>query len=106
MIKKFKYICSFFYSLCLVTVFLHMLIFRIIYIYFFIHRLLVVKEGSSEVQLFSIHSNPFNSNEFCVGGRSHYVRVYDRRKVSTSLYKLCPDHLVRCITILLMKKFT
>jgi len=47
------------------------------------------------VQLFSIHSNPFNSNEFCVGGRSHYVRVYDRRKVSTPLYKLCPDHLVR-----------
>ncbi|XP_029178295.1 DDB1- and CUL4-associated factor 8-like isoform X2 [Nylanderia fulva] len=56
-------------------------------------RLLVVKEGSSEVQLYSIHSNPFNSNEFCVGGRSHYVRVYDRRKVSTPLYKLCPDHL-------------
>lgn len=60
-------------------------------------RLLVVKEGSSEVQLFSIHSNPFNSNEFCVGGRSHYVRVYDRRKVTTPLYKLCPDHLVRRI---------
>ncbi|KYM99984.1 DDB1- and CUL4-associated factor 8 [Cyphomyrmex costatus] len=59
------------------------------------NKLLVVKEGSSEVQLFSIHSNPFNSNEFCVGGRSHYVRVYDRRKVSTPLYKLCPDHLVR-----------
>ncbi|XP_018313580.1 DDB1- and CUL4-associated factor 8 isoform X2 [Mycetomoellerius zeteki] len=57
------------------------------------NKLLVVKEGSSEVQLFSIHSNPFNSNEFCVGGRSHYVRVYDRRKVSTPLYKLCPDHL-------------
>ncbi|XP_018340404.1 PREDICTED: DDB1- and CUL4-associated factor 8-like isoform X2 [Trachymyrmex septentrionalis] len=57
------------------------------------NKLLVVKEGSSEVQLFSIHSNPFDSNEFCVGGRSHYVRVYDRRKVSTPLYKLCPDHL-------------
>ncbi|XP_072761358.1 DDB1- and CUL4-associated factor 8 [Anoplolepis gracilipes] len=58
-------------------------------------RLLVVKEGSSEVQLYSIHSNPFNSNEFCVGGRSHYVRVYDRRKVSTPLSKLCPDRLTR-----------
>ncbi|XP_077262259.1 DDB1- and CUL4-associated factor 8-like isoform X2 [Temnothorax americanus] len=57
------------------------------------NKLLVVKDGSSEVQLFSIHSNPFNSNEFCVGGRSHYVRVYDRRKASTPLYKLCPDHL-------------
>lgn len=57
------------------------------------NKLLVVKEGSSEVQLFSIHSNPFNSNELCVGGRSHYVRVYDRRKVSTPLHRLCPDHL-------------
>ncbi|XP_011049475.1 PREDICTED: DDB1- and CUL4-associated factor 8-like [Acromyrmex echinatior] len=57
------------------------------------NELLVVKEGSSEVQLFSIHSNPFNSNEFCIGGYSYYVRVYDRRKVLMPLYKLCPDHL-------------
>ncbi|XP_012540520.1 DDB1- and CUL4-associated factor 8 isoform X2 [Monomorium pharaonis] len=57
------------------------------------NKLLLVKENTSEVQLFSIHSNPFNSNEFCVGGRSHFVRVYDRRKVATPLYKLCPDHL-------------
>ncbi|XP_020288878.1 DDB1- and CUL4-associated factor 8 isoform X2 [Pseudomyrmex gracilis] len=57
------------------------------------NKLLVVKEGSSEVQLYSIHSNPFNSHEFCVGGRCHHVRVYDRRKVSTPLHKLYPDHL-------------
>ncbi|KAG5328834.1 DCAF8 factor, partial [Acromyrmex heyeri] len=57
------------------------------------NELLIVKEDSSEVQLFSIHSNPFNSNEFCVGGYSYYVRVYDRRKVLMQLYKLCPDHL-------------
>ncbi|XP_032685012.1 DDB1- and CUL4-associated factor 8-like [Odontomachus brunneus] len=56
-------------------------------------KLLVVKEDIAEVQLYSVHSNPFNSNEFCVAGRSHYVRVYDQRKVSTPLYKLCPDHL-------------
>nr|XP_012137619.1 PREDICTED: DDB1- and CUL4-associated factor 8 isoform X2 [Megachile rotundata] len=56
-------------------------------------KLLVVKDGSSNVPLYSVHSNPFNSNEFCVGGRSQIVRIYDRRKVSTSLYKLCPDHL-------------
>ncbi|XP_029677296.1 DDB1- and CUL4-associated factor 8-like [Formica exsecta] len=57
-------------------------------------RLLYVKEDSSRiVQLYSIHCNPFNSNEFCIGGRSQYVRVYDRRKVSTPLYKLCPNHL-------------
>ncbi|KAG5325571.1 DCAF8 factor, partial [Pseudoatta argentina] len=57
------------------------------------NELLIVKEDSSEVQLFSIHSNPFNSNEFCVGGYSYYVRVYDGRKVLMPLYKLCPDHL-------------
>ncbi|XP_014470208.1 PREDICTED: DDB1- and CUL4-associated factor 8-like [Dinoponera quadriceps] len=60
------------------------------------NKLLVVKDETSEVhtvQLYSVHSNPFSSNEFCVGGRSHYVRVYDQRKVSTPLYKLCPDHL-------------
>jgi hypothetical protein len=61
------------------------------------HRLLVVKEGTMEVQLYSIHFNPFNSNEFCVGGRSRYVKVYDRRKVSRSLYKLRPSHMVCCI---------
>ncbi|KAL0100338.1 hypothetical protein PUN28_019596 [Cardiocondyla obscurior] len=57
------------------------------------NKLLVVKEDSSEVQLYSIHSNPLNCNEFCVGGRSLYVRVYDRRKVSKPLYHLLPYHL-------------
>ncbi|XP_046140890.1 DDB1- and CUL4-associated factor 8-like [Osmia bicornis bicornis] len=56
-------------------------------------KLLAVKDGSSDVQLYSVHSNPLNSNEFCVGGRSQVVRIYDRRKVSAPLHKLCPDHL-------------
>lgn len=64
------------------------------YVLLFAFRLLVVKEDTSEVQLYSVHSDPSNSNEFCVGGRSHFVRVYDRRKMSTPLYQLRPDHLV------------
>lgn len=57
----------------------------------------MVKQDAVKVQLYSIHSNPFNSNEFCVGGRSRYVKVYDRRKVSRPLYKLCPSHMVRYV---------
>lgn len=52
-------------------------------------KLLVVRD----VQLYSVHSHPLNSNEFCVAGLSRAVRIYDRRKVSTPLHKLCPDHL-------------
>ncbi|XP_046738316.1 DDB1- and CUL4-associated factor 8-like isoform X2 [Diprion similis] len=55
--------------------------------------LLTLKEGQSQVAIYSINSNPFNSNEFCLGGRDQYVRLYDKRKVSTPLYKLCPKHL-------------
>ncbi|CAK9830199.1 DDB1- and CUL4-associated factor 8 [Anthophora retusa] len=57
-------------------------------------RLLVVREGSSRVRLYTVHSNPLKSNEFCVGGRSQAVRIYDRRKLSTPVCKLCPDHLI------------
>ncbi|KAG7197449.1 hypothetical protein KM043_013299 [Ampulex compressa] len=57
-------------------------------------KLLIVRDSSSAIQLYSVHSNPLNSNQFCVGGRSQAVRIYDRRKVSTPIYKLCPDHLV------------
>ena len=55
-------------------------------------KLLMVKDGSSFVELYSISSNPLNSNEFCVAGRSKTVRIYDRRKVTTPLYKLGPKH--------------
>ncbi|XP_033225639.1 DDB1- and CUL4-associated factor 8-like [Belonocnema kinseyi] len=56
-------------------------------------KLLVVKEEVQEVQLYSIHSNPLNSNEFCIGGRTQAVRVYDRRKITTPVHKLCPSHM-------------
>ncbi|CAL7933171.1 unnamed protein product [Xylocopa violacea] len=56
-------------------------------------KLLVVKDGTSPVQLYSVHSNPLKSNEFCVSGRSQSVRIYDRRNVSTPVHQLCPKHL-------------
>ncbi|XP_018368353.1 PREDICTED: DDB1- and CUL4-associated factor 8-like [Trachymyrmex cornetzi] len=56
-------------------------------------ELLVVKQGALKlkVALFSINSNPSNSNEFCISGRSYCVMVYDRRKVSKPLCKLWPE---------------
>lgn len=54
----------------------------------------MVKDGSSHVQLYSVHCNPLKSNEFCVGGRSQSVRIYDRRNVSAPVHELCPEHLV------------
>lgn len=63
------------------------------------HRLVTTKENEKKVPLYSIHSNPTNSNQFCVGGRDHYIRVYDKRKIAADVddgvyKKLCPDHLV------------
>ena len=44
-------------------------------IYFNTHfRLAITKEGDKKIPLYSIHSNPANSYEFCVGGRDHYIR--------------------------------
>ncbi|GFN86123.1 Ddb1- and cul4-associated factor 8-like [Plakobranchus ocellatus] len=63
------------------------------------HKLVTAKENDKKVPLYSIHSNPCDSYQFCVGGRDHYIRVYDKRKISEQsdggvLKKLCPDHLV------------
>ncbi|RUS86044.1 hypothetical protein EGW08_006198 [Elysia chlorotica] len=63
------------------------------------HKLVTAKENDKKVPLYSIHCNPTDSNQFCVGGRDHYIRVYDKRKISEHadggvLKKLCPHHLV------------
>nr|CAD7444906.1 unnamed protein product [Timema bartmani] len=57
------------------------------------NKLLNVKEGERKISLYSIHSNPLNSNEFCVSGRDNFIRVYDRRNVSSVAKKFCPQHL-------------
>ncbi|XP_076297345.1 DDB1- and CUL4-associated factor 8 isoform X3 [Lasioglossum baleicum] len=57
-------------------------------------ELTVVKDGIHNVRLYSVQSHPINCNEFCVGGFAPEVRIYDRRKASTQLHKLCPAHLI------------
>ncbi|XP_060086234.1 DDB1- and CUL4-associated factor 8-like [Ylistrum balloti] len=63
------------------------------------NKLVLTKEGEKKVPLYSIHSNPANSMEFCVGGRDHFIRIYDKRKINSNeddglLKKFCPHHLV------------
>ncbi|CAD5121493.1 DgyrCDS9998 [Dimorphilus gyrociliatus] len=66
-------------------------------------KLLIVKEESKLMPLYSIHANPMNSNEFCVGGKDPYIRVFDRRKIKRSnkvlspdpIKKYCPHHLTK-----------
>ena len=56
--------------------------------------------------LYSIYCHPVDTNEFCVGGRDQFVRIYDRRRVAPEgevpLKKYCPSHLVGCIYLLLL----
>ncbi|ENN80678.1 hypothetical protein YQE_02903, partial [Dendroctonus ponderosae] len=54
-------------------------------------RVVHVKDNSGrEVSLYSIHSNPLKSTEFCVAGRENSVRIFDQRKSSRPITKLCP----------------
>ncbi|XP_072166055.1 DDB1- and CUL4-associated factor 8-like [Diadema setosum] len=62
-------------------------------------KLMLVKEDDKKVALYTIFVNPSNVNEFIVGGRDHFVRVYDKRKItdgseSDVVKKFCPHHLV------------
>ncbi|KAF4521565.1 hypothetical protein B566_EDAN001285, partial [Ephemera danica] len=60
------------------------------------NRLMYVKEGAKKIALYSISSNPLDYNEFVVGGRDQYVRIYDKRKISAGkpMKKFCPHHLL------------
>ena len=42
-------------------------------------RLCVTKENDRKVPLYSIHTHPIHTHEFCVGGRDPYIRIYDTR---------------------------
>lgn len=44
-------------------------------IFVFIYRCYLTKENDRQVPLYSIHANPSNSNEHCVGGRDQYIRL-------------------------------
>ncbi|EGI69799.1 WD repeat-containing protein 42A [Acromyrmex echinatior] len=56
-------------------------------------ELLLIEENSLKTVLYSIDSNPSNSNEFCIAGQSYCVMIYDRRKVSKPLCKLWPNYI-------------
>lgn len=57
-----------------------------------------MKQGDRKIALYTIASHPIDTNEFCVGGRDQFVRIYDRRRIASEsdapLFKLCPNHLV------------
>lgn len=60
-------------------------------------KILTCKEDDRKVPLYTIHANPMNPYEFAIGGRDHFVRVYDKRKIGTddnTLKKFCPHELL------------
>ncbi|RXM94440.1 DDB1- and CUL4-associated factor 8 [Acipenser ruthenus] len=62
-------------------------------------KLVVTKENDKKVGLYTIYVNPARTDEFAVGGRDQYVRIYDQRKINENenngvLKKFCPQHLV------------
>ncbi|XP_039174458.1 DDB1- and CUL4-associated factor 8 [Crotalus tigris] len=62
-------------------------------------KLVVTKEKEKKVGLYTIYVNPANTDQFAVGGRDEYVRIYDQRKINENenngvLKKFCPHHLV------------
>nr|XP_040028000.1 DDB1- and CUL4-associated factor 8 [Gasterosteus aculeatus aculeatus] len=63
------------------------------------NKLVVVKESDKKVGLYTIFVNPAKTQQFAVGGKDQYVRIYDQRKINESdnngvLKKFCPSHLV------------
>lgn len=60
-------------------------------------KLVLVRENDKKVPLYTIFINPANGNEFAVGGRDHFIRVYDRRftsEESNPMKKFSPHHLL------------
>ena len=55
-------------------------------------------ENESTVRIYSVHSSPVDDQLIVSAGSDQYIRLYDRRKVSTSspqpLQKFCPHQLV------------
>ncbi|GAB6027403.1 DDB1- and CUL4-associated factor 8 [Chamberlinius hualienensis] len=60
-------------------------------------KMLNCRENDRRVPLYSVHANPSNEYEFAIGGKDHFVRIYDMRKVredDSQLKKYCPHHLL------------
>ncbi|ELU09524.1 hypothetical protein CAPTEDRAFT_156303 [Capitella teleta] len=64
------------------------------------NKLGFTKENNSRLPLYSIHANPSKSHEYCVGGRDHFLRVYDKRMINEEnqnngvMKKFCPRSLL------------
>lgn len=54
-------------------------------------RFSMVSVNKCRLPLYGIAAHPFN-NEFCVCGRDHFVRIYDKRYNKKILRKLCPSN--------------
>ncbi|XP_034950582.1 DDB1- and CUL4-associated factor 8 [Chelonus insularis] len=61
--------------------------------------LLKVQEKYRHISLYSIHINPRNSDEFCTGGCSRTVKIFDRRRALPSLKKFTPQNLKKNTTV-------
>ena len=60
----------------------------------------MTKENSRRVELYSIHTNPFKSFEFCVAGRDHFVRfVYFLFSKCTQKHKIQVIKLLRYLDV-------
>ena len=56
-------------------------------------ELITLKENGFRVPLFSVAAHP-QKDFFCIAGRDHLVRVYDRRACKTIHSQFCPKHLM------------
>lgn len=60
-------------------------------------------QKDKQIPIYSIHTNPGNSWEFCTAGRDPYMRIFDRRclaKANTDpVSKFCPEELEKSDTI-------
>jgi len=47
--------------------------------------------------LYTVFAHPTITNEFAIGGKDHFVRIYDKRKIQEDgdpMKKYCPHHLI------------
>ncbi|XP_065335984.1 DDB1- and CUL4-associated factor 8-like isoform X2 [Cloeon dipterum] len=56
-------------------------------------KMVVVRENTRKVPLYSISSHPLDQNEFCVGGRDQFIRFYDKRFPKQIVKKFKPQHM-------------
>eukprot|EP00062_Callorhinchus_milii_P009422 gi/632953219/ref/XP_007892297.1/ PREDICTED: DDB1- and CUL4-associated factor 8 [Callorhinchus milii] len=62
-------------------------------------KIITTKEQDKKIGLYSIYINPCEPQQFAVGGKDQYARIYDCRMIQPSqmngvLKKFCPHHLL------------